>query len=981
MMNATGIASLGGMLRQSFRFSRFTTLRCPSFRATRSRVRCGCIAGLVALGLEATSVIAADPTTVPLLRLETGMHTAMIRRIATDAAGRFAVTASDDKTARVWEVATGRLVQVLRPPQDVGHEGKLFAVALSPDGATVAVGGWTGWVWDQQHSIYLFDRESGRLLRRLPGLPDVINHLAFSPDGRWLAASLGDGGIRVFDAASGRETGSDPDYGSDSYSAHFSPDSRRLLTTCYDGQVRLYAVEDTGLRKLAGVSSSAGKRPYAARFSPDGRSVAVGFRDTTTVQVLDASTLAETARPSVEGVGSGDLSSVEWTANGRYLVAGGAWALGAGGKWPLRLWPVGQWSSYRDVLVSNDVVMDLAPLPGGGLLFGAGDPAWGVLDAEGQVQVRQDHVLADLRGSGDELRLSSDAHRVRFGYKPWGEDPRSFDLDTRTLGPDDVSLAPARTKAPGLRIENWRNRLIPTLNGRPLALREYERSRSLAIAPDGQRFALGAEWALRLFDREGKELWSKSAPDAVWAVNISGDSRFVVAGYGDGTIRWHRLSDGQEVLAFFPHADRERWIVWTPEGFFDASPGAEELIGYHLNRGRDSEGEFVSALQLREVFYQPGLIAHRLDADGDQLMAKAVSKLGDVRKLLATKASLTPEVTLVSPLEVSGEEEVTITVRVSDQGGGIGTVVFYIDDKPQERLPARQSAGTPDAPVSRTFALPPGVRRFEVAATNRAGVEGNRKSVTATLTGPTRDEALFILAVGVESYKDPKLKLLHSVSDAQRIAEEIAARARPLFKRGVFTTVLKDQQATLSGIEASFAKLKGELKPQDTLVLFLAGHGEAPLEKGYTFLPWDFQRGAPGDAGEGLSERRLRAILEQAPSQTLLLLDTCDAGGAERMIEDAYKRLHGLTQQVLIGASRRGELAREGYEGHGVFTAALLRTLQRKPDFEDDRTLGVKEISVFVEKEVQRISKQMPGNYLQKVTGFLGSANFPVVAR
>ena len=339
----------------------------------------------------------------------------------------------------------------------------------------------------------------------------------------------------------------------------------------------------------------------------------------------------------------------------------------------------------------------------------------------------------------------------------------------------------------------------------------------------------------------------------------------MVAGYGDGTLRWHRLSDGQELLALFPHADQERWITWTPEGFFDASAGAEELIGYHLNRGRDQAGEFVSALQLRELFYQPGLIARRLDADGDRLMAEAVSKLGDVRKLLAGMAARTPEVELVTPPEVSGEEQVTITVRVKDTGGGIGAVVFYIDGQEQAGVPARQGAGIPEGTVSRTFALPPGVRRFEVAARNSAGVEGNRKAVSASLTGPTADAALYILAVGVESYRDPKLNLRHSVSDAQRVAKEIAARAQPLFKRGVFPTVLKDREASLTGIEQAFAKLKPKVQPQDTLVLFLAGHGEAPVDKGYTFLPWDFQRGAAGEAGEGLSEHRLRALLAQAP--------------------------------------------------------------------------------------------------------------------
>jgi WD40 repeat protein len=131
------------------------------------------------------------------------------------------------------------------PPQDVGDEGKLYAVVLSPDGGGVAVGGWTRWDWDREVTIYLFDRANGRLLRRLPGLANVVNHLAFSPDGRWLAASLfGANGVRIFEATRGEETGRDAAYGADSYSVHFSPDGRRLLTTSWDGQVRLYTVKD-----------------------------------------------------------------------------------------------------------------------------------------------------------------------------------------------------------------------------------------------------------------------------------------------------------------------------------------------------------------------------------------------------------------------------------------------------------------------------------------------------------------------------------------------------------------------------------------------------------------------------------------------------------------------------------------------------------------------------------------------------------------
>src|SRR5262249_45368883 len=158
----------------------------------------------------------------PFLRIETGMHTATIRRIAVDAAERYLVTASEDKTARVWDLQSGQLLQILRPSLGTGSEGKLYAVALSPDDATVAMAGWTGYAWDGQHSIYLFDRASGRLTRRIDGLPNVINHLVYSSDGRSLAAALwGENGLRVYRTSDLSEVARDTEYKSDSYWADF----------------------------------------------------------------------------------------------------------------------------------------------------------------------------------------------------------------------------------------------------------------------------------------------------------------------------------------------------------------------------------------------------------------------------------------------------------------------------------------------------------------------------------------------------------------------------------------------------------------------------------------------------------------------------------------------------------------------------------------------------------------------------------------
>ena len=138
---------------------------------------CWLLSGLLAVGPETARGVEATPS----LRIETGSHVAPIRAAGMDRDGRYAVTASEDKTARIWDAASGSLLAVFRPPSGAGNDGKLYAVAMAPDGALVAAAGWSA-----SNDLYLVRRHDGQIIHRITALPDVVTHLSFSPDGRIL---------------------------------------------------------------------------------------------------------------------------------------------------------------------------------------------------------------------------------------------------------------------------------------------------------------------------------------------------------------------------------------------------------------------------------------------------------------------------------------------------------------------------------------------------------------------------------------------------------------------------------------------------------------------------------------------------------------------------------------------------------------------------------------------------------------------------
>jgi len=612
--------------------------------------------------LSATTTHAADPPTEPILRIETGMHTALIKRIAVDAAERFLLTASDDKTLRLWDLHTGDLLKTYRVPIGAGNEGKLYSGAISPDGKWVAGAGWTGYEWDKKTSIYLFNRASGKLMKRLSGLEDVIHHLCVSNDGQYLGASLGAGqGVRVWDTQTWQHIFSDTDYTGNSYWCDFDHQNR-LLTSAWDGYLRLYSSASTGFSFVTKSDVPGGSHPFSCVFSPTGDKIAVGFNDASKVNVLDGHDLAFLYAPDTAGgTDNGNLEQVAWSQDGNSLYAGGKYG---GDHLSFLILNWSQQGKRTDWQVPRNTMTGILPLKKDSLVYALAAPAFAVLDNAGNKIVEQEASIADYRGNRDGFLISHEGNTVHFGFENKGKRPASFSLSEQSLilNPERDSTTPPDTTS--LDITGWKNTTEPKLNDKVLPLKQYEKSRSLAISPDKSKFLLGASWSLRLFDTNGKQIWIANIPSDAWAVNISGDGKKAVAAFGDGTIHWYNLDNGEELLAFFPHKDGKRWIAWTPSGYYMSSAdNADNLIGWHVNNGKDKAASFYPTGALYATYKRPDIVKKILETrDEDEAIRLANLEKEDI---------VEPPINIASALAEVGEQ-----YQVNLEPSGLGKAII-----------------------------------------------------------------------------------------------------------------------------------------------------------------------------------------------------------------------------------------------------------------------------------------------------------------
>jgi hypothetical protein len=1005
------------------------------------------------------------------LRVETGEHQAQINRIALLADGGAVVSVSDDKTARLWSRDVLQPQAILHPPLGDHDDGALYAVAASQHVIAVA-----GRIRDADglFGIAMFSADDGhRPLGVLGGLPAAVMALRFSPDGTALAAGLQNGaGLRVFDLKPPVHLSlKDEEYAGDVTWLDFDGQGR-LAVAADDGKVRLYGTDG---RHTAVVLPNGG-RPWGIAFSPDGKQLAVGDRRRPVVHLLDAAPFKFTRDLQGGAQRGGSLTVVAYAPNGKALFASGNY-VDKSGQIFLRRWDTADRGGGTDTPLGRDLVTDIITLQDG-LLYASAEPSLGKLDGGGALLSKR-HPANLVFDSPAALLVSEDGAVVGAPAANMpGADGGRILFSAKAHGFVSADAQPLKMVLPaaaakGLAVTEWQNSHSPRLNGTMIRLEPAELARSVAVLPDGASAAFGTDYFIRLVGRDG-EIWHKAVEAPAWAINASGDGRVVVAGLGDGTIHWYNAASGRELQALYLDLATQRWVLWTPEGFFDhdhrddGQPDGRTLIGYRFNLPNRRSSRVIEIGQLYPIFFRPDLVGLSLrdDAAARAMIDGQYAQLGSVSSVIA--AGLPPRVHV---LEVCGKDRdlapqpcienlapsrsaqagpaapqmrtaaagISIRYRLTDASGRVGVAALRRNGA-VIAAPVAIEATEPNSRTEvATLSLAMGLNVIQIVpASNSGEIEASESGIAelrvmrvgasapVDAATPSRDGArmrslgdlsassipvpqssvprLYVLSVGVGQFLQPDMRdfnLDNAANDAQAVADLFRKPSPPVYDAPDIRLLdgIGDPASapTTANILAALQDISRKARPDDIVLIFLAGHGQ-DVDGKYYFAPADMGLGDPALVQkvltaayqpeddhstdllfrtEGVGQDQLLALIQAIQaSHVAVLLDTCYSGTiatADAVLRRDLNSMvtnklgHAVGRFVLSSSFTTAHDAATGAspaaagesERHGLFTDYLLKALQGEADFDGSHMIDIYKLATYTKKNVLAVSGRL----------------------
>ncbi len=598
-----------------------------------------------------------DATPAPAqLVLETGGHLAQIRSLLFTPGGKCLISAGDDKTIRIWSLATGRSERVLRGEIDVGPKGTVHALALSPDGASLAASGSMDVPDQGGHAIRLYDLRTGEISGLMIGHTDEVRALAFSPDGSQLLSGGLDKQAILWDVASRAPLQVFAGHGAAVIAVAFSRDGARAATGSHDGTGRLWDNADG--RELAILKGHQapltaltviGQEGAILTASQDGdfkiwngrtgqfqRSVGhVDFVPGALAALPDGTafvaTCAERCRRIFEqrviNLADGKVSLTYQGHDGFVVAAAvssdGLVATGGGSGHEIHLWKSGEGKTARVLKGSGRTVSATGFYPDS-RTFG-----WSYSFTErshllrGPIEFSIDLPHDDAR-LGQPMAVEADA-AASFVHAEDKAGEYALDHAQSSDANADGGQAGGRSGGGGgggrgggagsnsrpgaavIRISR-NGEVVASIDpsarlGSTFAYRTY------GFLPSASYLTAGGDSGLlEAYDLKGAAAMSYIGhTSTVWSQTPSPDGVFMVSGGGDQTLKLWNLSTGELVVSLFHSSDGE-WVMWTPQGYYTGSANGGALVGWHVNRGDGNAAEYVRGQQLRQYLNRPDIV-------------------------------------------------------------------------------------------------------------------------------------------------------------------------------------------------------------------------------------------------------------------------------------------------------------------------------------------------------------------------------------
>jgi WD40 repeat protein len=497
------------------------------------------------------------------------------------------------------------------------------------------------------------------------------------------------------------------------------------------------------------------------------------------------------------------------------------------------------------------------------------------------------------------------------------------------------------------------------------------------FSPDGKFiFSGGADREIRMWDVNTAKVVKTfdGHRGEVTSLSLSTDNKMLISHSVDGATKFWDLQSGREFFEHIHFGDKD-WMVKNPEGYFNGTDGARQHI--HFVDGMKT----YAVDQFFEEFYRPDLLPKIFQNRGGNR-----DDLKGIQGKLENSPPPSLKVAIIPSQEVGRGD---LYVRITDAGGGVENLKIYHNgkslaiDRSQLQMPtSKQPTTTYKLPVS----LISGNNVFTATASNKDRVESTSPAVEYLSDHIAKNSVCYILAVGINQYKNPRMTLNYARPDAQSFVE-LMEKKGTLFKN-VELHSLYDQEASRANILKKLDELSAIVHPEDVFVFYYAGHGSM-VDNQFYFIPTESIRlyDASSLKTEAIEATVLQDKLKDIRAlKQLIIMDACQSGGSVELLatrgaseEKAIAQLSRSAGIHVMASAGSDQFATEFTElGHGLFTYLLLKALQGDADgAPKDGKVTIYELKSYLDDQVPEMTRKMKGKPQYPYT-FSRGQDFPV---